>query len=65
MLTLDLKPYAEKYKSLISSLPATKDKDYFHALKTVKRKKRIKDFIATDGYDKKNFLTRWWHILWL
>lgn len=63
--TEDLKSYSEKYKSLISSLPATKDKDYFYALKTIKKKKKIKAFIASDEYDKRSFFTRWIHILCL
>ena len=61
----DLKPYSEKYKSIINSLPSTKDKDYFHALKTIKKKKKIKEFIASVDYDNKNVFQRWWHILWL
>jgi hypothetical protein len=61
----DLQLYSERYKSLINSLPATKDKDYFKALKTIKRKKEIKKFIQSENYDKKNMIERFWHILWL
>lgn len=61
----DLQLYSERYKSLINSLPPTKDKDYFKALKTIKRKKKIKKFIQSEDYDKKNKIERFWHILWL
>lgn len=61
----DINLYAEKYKSIINSLPATKDSDYYTALKTIKRKKRIKVFIESEDYDKKNFIQRKWHILWI
>jgi hypothetical protein len=61
----DLQLYSERYKSLINSLPPTKDKDYFKALKTIKRKKKIKKFIQSEDYDKKNKIERLWHILWL
>jgi hypothetical protein len=63
--TTDIDLYAEKYKSIINSLPATKDKDYYSALKTIKRKKKIKTYIESDVYDKKNFIQRKWHILWI
>lgn len=61
----DIGIYAEKYKSIINSLPATKDSDYIYALKTIKKKKKIKAFIESDEYDKKNFFTRKWYILWI
>lgn len=61
----DLQIYSERYKSLINSLPSTKDKDYFKALKTIKRKKKIKKFIQSEDYDSKNMIQRFWYILWL
>ena len=61
----DLQIYSERYKSLINSLPSTKDKDYFKALKTIKRKKKIKKFIQSEDYDSKKKIERFWHILWL
>lgn len=61
--TDDLQIYSERYKSLINSLPPTKDNDYFKALKTIKRKKKIKKFINSDDYDVKNIFQRCWHIL--
>jgi hypothetical protein len=61
----EIQIYAEKYKSLINSLPATKDKDYIHALKTIKRKKKIKTFIESEVYDNQNVFTRKWTILWM
>ena len=61
----DIGLYAEKYKSIINSLPATKDSDYIYALKTIKKKKKIKTFIESSDYDQKNFITRKWHILWI
>lgn len=61
----DVGLYAEKYKSIINSLPATKDNDYIYALKTIKKKKKIKTFIDSEQYDEKNFITRKWHILWI
>ncbi len=61
----DISIYAEKYKSIINSLPTTKDSDYYFALKTMKRKKKIKAYIESEIYDKKNFIERKWHILWI
>lgn len=61
----DVGLYAEKYKSIINSLPATKDSDYIYALKTIKRKKKIKLFIDSAEYDNKNYFTRKWYILWI
>lgn len=61
----DLELYSERYKSLINSLPPTKDKDYFNALETIKRKKKIKKFIQSDQYDSKNKFQRFWHKLWI
>jgi len=61
----DVGLYAEKYKSIINSLPPTKDSDYIYALKTIKRKKKIKAFINTVEYDNKNYFTRKWYILWI
>ncbi|MFZ1635473.1 MAG: hypothetical protein WAT43_16420 [Chitinophagales bacterium] len=62
---VDIGLYAEKYKSIINSLPPTKDSDYIYALKTIKRKKNIKAFIESVDYDKKNYFTRKWYILWI
>jgi hypothetical protein len=61
----DIGLYAEKYKSIINSLPPTKDSDYIYALKTIKRKKKIKAFIESVDYDNKNYFTRKWYILWI
>lgn len=61
----DIGLYAEKYKSIINSLPATKDSDYIYALKTIKKKKKIKEFIDSEEYDSKNYFTRKWYILWI
>jgi hypothetical protein len=61
----DISLYAEKYKAIINSLPPTKDSDYFYALKTIKRKKKIKAFIESDNYDVKNVISRKWYILWI
>lgn len=61
----DVGLYAEKYKSIINSLPPTKDSDYIYALKTIKKKKRIKAFVENEAYDNKNYFTRKWHILWI
>lgn len=61
----DVGLYAEKYKSIINSLPPTKDSDYIDALKTIKRKKKIKAFIESVDYDNKNYFTRKWYILWI
>ena len=58
----DLPIYSQKYKSLINSLPATKDSHYFQALKTIKKKKKIKKFIDSDDYDKKSKIGRRIHI---
>jgi len=63
--TEDVPLFAEKYKAIINSLPETKDSDYFYALKTVKKKKKIKAFIESEDYDKKNIISRKWHILWI
>lgn len=61
----DIALYAEKYKAIINSLPATKDSDYYYALKTIKRKKLIKSFIESEEFDKKNFIQRKWRVLWI
>lgn len=61
----DIGLYAEKYKSIINSLPPTKDSDYIYALKTIKRKKKIKAFIESVDYDNKNYFARKWYILWI
>lgn len=61
----DILIYAERYKSLLNSLPATTDKDYFHALKTIKKKKKIKAFIESDDYDKLGKLSKKWRMLWI
>jgi hypothetical protein len=61
----DISLYTEKYNSIINSLPATKDSDYYKALKTIKRKKKTKAYIESEVYDKKNFIQRKWHILWI
>lgn len=61
----DISFYAEKYKSIIDSLPPTEDKDYYSALRTIKRKKRIKEFIEGEDYYKKNVIQRKWHTLWI
>jgi ABC-type multidrug transport system fused ATPase/permease subunit len=54
----DLPLYSHKYKSLINSLPPTKDSHYFEALKTIKKKKKIKNFIESEEYDNKNKIQR-------
>jgi ABC-type multidrug transport system fused ATPase/permease subunit len=54
----DLPLYSHKYKSLINSLPPTKDSHYYKALKTIKKKKKIKKFIESEEYDKKNKIER-------
>lgn len=61
----DVGLYAEKYRSIINSLPPTKDSDYIDALKTIKKKKKIKAFIESEEYDNKNYFTRKWYILWI
>jgi ABC-type multidrug transport system fused ATPase/permease subunit len=54
----DLPLYSHKYKSLINSLPPTKDSHYYKALKTIKKKKKIKKFIESEEYDNKNKIER-------
>lgn len=54
----DLPLYSHKYKSLINSLPPTKDSHYYKALKTIKKKKKIKKFIESEEYDNKNKIQR-------
>ncbi len=61
----DLEIYSERYKCLINSLPPTKDKDYFNALATIKRKKKIKKYINSDKYDTDKKINRFWHKLWI
>lgn len=61
----DVKVYAEKYKSLINSLPSTSDNDYFYALKTIQSKKRKKALIMSEEYGKMNFFNRRWKLLWI
>jgi uncharacterized membrane protein len=59
----DLRIYSERYKSLINSLPRTKDKDYFRALKTIKKKSKKKKYIQSDDYDKHNKIQRIWKLM--
>ena len=61
----EVKIYAERYKSLIGALPATKDNDYFYALKTIKKKRKIKEYIEGTEYINDNPIKRKWKLIWI
>lgn len=61
----DVKIYAERYKSLLGSLPSTKDNDYFYALKTIQKKKKIKKYVESQEFIDSNPIKRRWNLYWI
>ena len=61
----DVKIYAERYKSLLGSLPSTKNNDYYYALKTIQKKKKIKKYIESQEFNDANPIKRKWKLYWI
>lgn len=57
--------YSERYKSIIGSLPATKDSDYFNALITIQKKKKRKKYIESEKFLNDNYFERKWKLFWI